>query len=102
MLSSGLLLSNNTHKQQSFGTFTETLRNTVRYLVPAEDRVFNYTKENQHDRSYVCLNFWDNKKAGINSHSKKGVTQKNAHKQRALTKYKKIQDILDQIKLKNS
>lgn len=42
-----------------------------------------------------ALTFGDNKKTGINSHSKEGVTQKNAHKQRALTKYKKIQDILE-------
>lgn len=42
-----------------------------------------------------ALTFGDNKKTGINSHSKEGVTQKNAHKQRALTKYKKIQDIFE-------
>lgn len=35
-----------------------------------------------------ALTFGDNKTAGINSHST-GVTQKNAHKQRALTTYKK-------------
>lgn len=36
-----------------------------------------------------ALTFGDYKKAGINSHSKEGVTQKNAHKQRALSKQKK-------------
>lgn len=41
------------------------------------------------------LTFRDNKKAGINSHSKEEITQKDGHKQRALTKYKRVQGILD-------
>jgi len=41
------------------------------------------------------LTFGDNKKAGINSHSKREVTQKDGRKQRAPTKYNRIQGILD-------
>lgn len=41
------------------------------------------------------LTLGDDKKAGINSHSKEEGTQKDGRKQRALTKQKRIQGILD-------